>query len=169
MTNTAQNQIENKNSNIVISLYGSEIAVGIEGTKEQINQQFNRFFNMGGAAPNCTSAFCSEDSNTGDNYIHFLSDRFAYFLSNEEAMIKALETEQLMNMNAKPNPEHKGKKDGILNDVKALALDLYKNIKRENFMLYKTSEQAAFKKLDGGAPSLDMSSLNFFSTHSFVG
>lgn len=168
-TNTTNTQTENKNSNLVISLYGSEIAVGIEGTKEQINQQFNRFFNMGGAAPNCTSSFCSEDSDTGDNYIHFLSDRFAYFLSSEEDMIKAFETEQLMNMNAKPNPEHKGKKDGILNEVKALAKELYKNIKRENFMLYKTSEQVAFKKLDGGAPSLDMSSLNFFSTHSLVG
>ena len=159
---------QTKNSNIVISLYGSEIAVGIEGTKEEINQQFNRFFNMGGAAPNCTTSFCSEDSDTGDNYLHFLSDRFAYFLSDEEAMIKALETEQLMNMNAKPNPEHKGKKDGILNEVKALAKELYKNIKRENFMLYKTSEQVAFKKLDGGAPSLDLSSLNFFSTHAHV-
>lgn len=165
MTNTTTTQTENKNSNIVISLYGSEIAVGIEGTKEQINQQFNRFFNMAGAAPNCTSAFCSEDSNTGDNYIHFLSDRFAYFLSNEEAMIKAFEIEQLVNMNTKSNPEYKGKKDGVLNEVKASAAELYKNIKRENFMLYKTSEQIAFKKLDGGAPSLDMSSLNFFSTH----
>jgi hypothetical protein len=159
---------QNKNNNLIISYYGSEIAVGIEGTKEQITQQFNRFFNMGGAAPNCTASFCSEDSDAGDNYIHFLSDRFAYFLSNEEAMIKALETEQLMNMNAKPNPEHKGKRDGILNEVKALAVDLYKSIKRENFMLYKTSEQVAFKKLDGGAPSLDMSSLNFFSTHAHV-
>ena len=164
--NTTNSQTEN--SNLVISLYGSEIAVGIEGTKEQITQQFNRFFNMGGAAPNCTAAFCSEDSDAGDNYIHFLSDRFAYFLSHEEAMIKALETEQLMNMNAKPNPEHKGKKDGILNEVKALASELYKNIKRENFMLYKTSDQAAFKKLDGGAPSMDMSSLNFFSSHCYV-
>jgi hypothetical protein len=164
--NTTNTQTQN--SNLIISLYGSEIAVGIEGTREEITQQFNRFFNMGGAAPNCTAAFCSEDSDAGDNYIHFLSDRFAYFLSDEEAMIKALETEQLMNMNAKPNPEHKGKKDGILNEVKTLAKELYKNIKRENFMLYKTSEQVAFKKLDGGAPSLDMSSLNFFSTHAHV-
>ena len=164
--NTTNTQTEN--SNLVISLYGSEIAVGIEGSKEEITQQFNRLFNMGGAAPNCTAAFCSEDSDAGDNYIHFLSDRFAYFLSNEEAMIKAFETEQLMNANAKSNPEHKGKKDGILNDIKALAMELYKNIKRENFMLYKTSEQIAFKKLDGGAPSLDMSSLTFFSTHAHV-
>lgn len=159
---------QNKNSNLVISFYGSEIAVGIEGTREEINQQFNRFFNMGGAAPNCTTSFCSEDSDTGDNYLHFMSDRFAYFLSDEEAMIKALETEQLMNMNAKSNPEHKGKKDGVLKEVKALASEIYKNIKRENFMLYKTSEQVAFKKLDGGAPSLDLSSLNFFSSHAYV-
>jgi hypothetical protein len=163
-TTTAQN----KNNNLIISYYGSEIAVGIEGTKEQITQQFNRFFNMGGAAPNCTAAFCSEDSDAGDNYIHFLSDRFAYFLSHEEAMIKALETEQLMIANSKPNPEHKGKRDGILNEVKTLAKELYKNIKRENFMLYKTSDQAAFKKLDGGAPSMDMSSVNFFSSHCYV-
>lgn len=167
--NTTTEQTSNKNSNLVVSLYGSEIAVGIEGTREEINLQFNRFFNLGGAAHNCTEQFCSEESNTGDNYLHFMSDRFAYFLSSEEAMTEAFQTEMLMNANARPNPEHKGKKDGILNEVKALAKELYKNIKRENFMLYKTSEQAAFKKLDGGAPSLDLSSLNFFSTHSLVG
>jgi hypothetical protein len=159
---------QNKNNNLIISLYGSEIAVGIEGTREQIEQQFNRFFNMGGAAPNCTAAFCSEDSDSGEGYLHYTCNNFAYFLSNEDAMIKALETEQLMNMNAKPNPEHKGKKDGILNEVKTLAKELYKSIKRENFMLYKTSEQVAFKKLDGGAPSFDASSVNFFSSHCYV-
>ena len=158
----------NRNSNLIVSLYGSEIAIGIEGTKEEINQQFNRFFNLGGAAANCTERFCSEDYDTGDNYIHFMSDRFAYFLSSEEDMIKAFETEQLMTLNSKPNPEHKGKKDGILNEVKAQAVEIYTNLRRENFMLYKTSEQAAFKKLDGGAPSFDMSSVNFFSTHAFV-
>lgn len=156
------------NENIIISLYGSEIAVGIEGTKEQIEQQFNRFFNMAGAAPNCTSAFCSEDYDTGDNYLHYMSDRFAYFLSSEEAMIKALTTEKIVQANCKSNPEHKGKKGGFLAEIQQLAEQEYKNIKRENFMLYKTSEQAAFKKLDGGAPSLDMSSINFFSSHCYV-
>lgn len=166
--NTTIEQTNSKNNNLIISLYGSEIAVGIEGTKEEINQQFNRFFNIGGAAPNCTESFCSEDSDTGDNYLHFLSDRFAYFLSSEEDMIKAFETEQFMIMNTKSNPEYKGKKDGILNEVKTLARELYKNIKRESFMLYKTSEQVAFKQLDGGAPSLDLSSVNFFSSHAYV-
>jgi hypothetical protein len=163
-TTTAQN----KNSNIIISLYGSEIAVGIEGTKEEINQQFNRFFNMGAAAPNCTSSFCSEDSDTGENYLHFTCDRFAYFLSTEEDMIKALATEKIVSANGQSNPEHKGKKGGFLSELQALAEKEYKEIKRENFMLYKTSEQVAFKKLDGGAPSLDMSSLNFFSSHCYV-
>jgi hypothetical protein len=160
---------QTENSNLVISLYGSEIAVGIEGTKEEINQQFNRFFNMGAAAPNCTSSFCSEDSDTGENYLHFTCDRFAYFLSTEEDMIKALVTEKIVSANSRSNPEHKGKQGGFLSEVQALAGKEYKQIKRENFMLYKTTEQAAFKKLDGGAPSLDLSSLNFFSTHSFVG
>ena len=159
---------QTKNSNIVISLYGSEIAVGIEGTKEEINQQFNRFFNMGGAAPNCTTSFCSEDSDTGDNYLHFMSDSFAYFLSTEEDMIKALVTEKIVSANSRSNPEHKGKQGGFLSEVQALAEKEYKQIKRENFMLYKTSEQIAFKKLDGGAPSLDLSSVNFFSTHAYV-
>ena len=97
-----------------------------------------------------------------------MSDRFAYFLSSEEDMIKAFETEMLVDMNTRPNPQYKGKKDGVLNEVKAKAKEVYSNLRRENFMLYKTSEQAAFKKLDGGAPSLDASSLNFFSTHAFI-
>lgn len=157
------------NENVIVSLYGSEIAVGIEGTKEQIEQQFTRFFNMAGAAPNCTSAFCSEDYDTGDNYLHYMSDNFAYFLSSEEAMIKAFETEQLVDINSHSNPQYKGKKDGILKEVIEIAKETYKNLKRENFMLYRTSEQIAFKKLDGGAPSLDMSSINFFSSHAYVG
>jgi hypothetical protein len=165
---TTQTNNENKNANILISSYGSEIAVGIEGTKEQINQQFNRFFNVGAAAPNCTSAFCSDDANTGEGYLHFTCDTFAYFLSTEEDMIKGLVTEKLMQANSQSNPQHKGKKGGILAEFQALAEKEYSEIKREGFMLYKTSEQAAFKKLDGGAPSLDMSSLNFFSSHAYL-
>jgi hypothetical protein len=158
----------NSNSNLIVSLYGSEIAIGIEGTKQEINQQFNRFFNLGGAAANCTSAFCSEDSDTGDNYLHFMCDTFAYFLSSEEDMIKAFETESLVNLNSKSNPQFKGKKDGVLAEVKQAAKETYQNLRRENFMLYKTSDQIAFKKLDGGAPSLDVSSLNYFSTHTYL-
>ena len=167
MTTTPTEQT-NLNSNLIVSLYGSEIAIGIEGTKEEINQQFNRFFNLGGAAANCTSAFCSEDSDTGDNYLHFMCDTFAYFLSSEEDMIKAFETESLVNLNSKSNPQFKGKKDGVLAEVKQAAKETYKSIRRENFMLNKTSDQIAFKKLDGGAPSLDMSSLNYFSTHTYL-
>ena len=159
---------QTKNFNLVISLYGSEIAIGIEGTKQEINQQFNRFFNLGGAAANCTSAFCSEDSDTGDNYLHFMCDTFAYFLSSEEDMIKAFETESLVNLNSKSNPQFKGKKDGVLAEVKQTAKETYKSIRRENFMLYKTSDQIAFKKLDGGAPALDVSSLNYFATHTYL-
>lgn len=164
--NTTNTQTQN--SNLVISLYGSEIAVGIEGTKEQIEQQFIRFFNMGAAAANCTEAFCSEDSDTGNSYLHFTCDRFAYFLSSKEDMIKAFTTEKIVKANSQKNPTHKGKKGGFLAELKTLAKQEYENIKKENFMLYKSSEQAAFKKLDGGAPSLDTSSLNFFSSHCYV-
>ena len=167
MTTTPTEQT-NLNSNLIVSLYGSEIAIGIEGTKQEINQQFNRFFNLGGAAANCTSAFCSEDSDTGDNYLHFMCDTFAYFLSSEEDMIKAFETESLVNLNSKSNPQFKGKKDGVLAEVKQTAKETYQNLRRENFMLNKTSDQIAFKKLDGGAPALDVSSLNYFATHTYL-
>jgi hypothetical protein len=168
MTTTPTPSTENKNANLIVSLYGSEIAVGIEGTKQEIENQFNRLFNIGAAAPSCSSAFCSEDSNVGDSYLHFTCDNFAYFLSTEEDMIKAFTTEKLIKANSQNNPQHKGKKGGILAEIQALAEKEYKEIKRENFMLYKTSEQVAFKKLDGGAPSLDMSSINFFSSHSYI-
>lgn len=156
---------QTKNSNLIVSLYGSEIAVGIEGTREQIEQQFNRFFNLGAAASGCTSKFCSEDSNVGDNYLHFLSDTFAYFLSSEKAMVKALETEQFVNMNnGADNSKFAGKKFGAMEVVKAQAIEDFKNIKRENFMLYKSSEVVATKQLDGGAPSWDMSDVSLAET-----
>ena len=97
-----------------------------------------------------------------------MCDTFAYFLSSEEDMIKAFETEQLINLNSKSNPQFKGKKDGVLAEVKQAAKETYENLRRENFMLYKTSDQIAFKKLDGGAPALDMSSLNYFSSHIYL-
>ena len=83
-------------------------------------------------------------------------------------MIKGLVTEKLVATNRQSNPQYKGKKGGILAEYQALAEKEYSEIKREGFMLYKTSEQAAFKKLDGGAPSLDMSSLNFFASHTYL-
>jgi len=152
---------KNKNSNIVISSYGNGLAVGIEGSNEEIQTQFNRFFNHGAAGRNCTEDFCNEQG-AGDNYIHFLSDRFAYFLSSEEAMLGAILNEKLMGLNAGliDCKSAKGKKDGLLHELKKESQENYNEIRRENFMGFNTSEGNYYKQLDGGAPSWDKSSVS---------
>ena len=153
------NQTMNQNNNLVISSYGNGIAVGIEGSNDEIQIQFNRFFNHGGAGKNCTEDFCNEQG-AGDNYLHFVSDRFAYFLSSEESMIGSLLNEKLTKLNCSPNPSLKGKKGGIFNELKLQSQNEYNLIKRENFMGFKPSEFNSYQQLDGGAPSWDDSSVS---------
>ncbi len=150
------------NTNIVISSYGNAIAVGIEGSAEQIEMQFNRFFNHGAAGAFCTEEFSSKDGSTGESYLHFTCDNFAYFLSSEENMIKALLNEMLMqcNMEGANNSMFIGKKGGAMNTLLQNAIESYKNIKRENFMGYKPTENNVYQQLDGGAPSWDASSVS---------
>lgn len=155
------NTTEQKNANLVISNYGNGIAVGIQGSKEQIEIQFNRFFNLGGAANGCTSNYCSNDKNVGDDYLHEMSDSFAYFLSTEEAMLDALTNEKIVNLNSKPNPEFKGRKGGVLSEIKMQAKEEYDKIERENFMQYKTSDVIAMTKIENGKSDWDKSSMSY--------
>jgi hypothetical protein len=160
MTNTTNQQ--NTNNNLVISSYGNGLAVGIEGSREEIEIQFNRFFNHGGAGRFCTEDFCSENGEAGDNYLHFTCDRFAYFLSDDDSMIGAMLNEKLMQANIDPSSNliHKGKKGGIYNELKENAIQEFSAIKRENFMGFKPSEVNFYQQLDGGAPSWDASSVS---------
>lgn len=153
--------LTNQNNNLFISRYGAGIAVGMEGTKEQIENQFNRFFNLAGAGHGCTASYCSADKNVGDDYLHWASDNFAYFLSTDEIMEQALVNEKIIQLNSKSNPEFKGKKNGILDELKKQASQEYSQIQRENFMQYKTSENIAMKKVESNNSDLDYSSMSY--------
>lgn len=151
----------NTNQNLVVSSYGNALAIGIEGSNEQIQTQFNRFFNHGAAGRNCTEDFCTEEG-SGDNYLHFVSDSFAYFLSTEEAMIGAFLNESLTqcNMEGADNSRFLGQKGGAYKQLESKAQKDYSLIRRENFMGFKTSNVNTYQQLDGGAPTWDSSSVS---------
>lgn len=161
-------------ANIIISTYGNGIAVGLQGNKEQIEQTFNRFFNWGAAAPNATFMRSNEDCETnigdfGDSYLHEVFGGFSYFLSTEEAMVKALESEYLANwQDTSISKQYKGTRNKkkvaglkFRDDAKNAARDEFNAYKKENFMLYNKSESPLFKISDGGAPSWDSSAMTF--------
>ena len=77
-------------------------------------------------------------------------------------MIKALLNEMLMqcNMEGANNSMFIGKKGGAMDSLLQNAIESYKNIKRENFMGYKPTENNIYQQLDGGAPSWDASSVS---------
>ena len=151
----------NKNNNLVISRYGAGIAVGMQGAKDQIEQQFNRFFNLGGAGQGCTTNYCSADKNVGEDYLHWASDNFAYFLSTDEAMEKALVNEKIIALNSQANPELKGKKHGVLEQLTNEAKEEYQQIEREHFMQYKTTDRMALMKLGNTSSDMDYSSMSY--------
>jgi hypothetical protein len=178
MKNT--NNIRN-NAKIVISQYGSGIAVGISGSKDQIQQTFNRFFNWGGAAPTATFMRSSQDcemefGEMGDAYLHEIGETFSYFLSTDESMVKAMSAEYLAHWQDTPiSKQYKGERSSkkscgmkFREDAMKAANDEYNSFERENFMQFTKSQSPLFSKLDGGAPSLDSSSVNYFSSHCYV-
>jgi hypothetical protein len=71
-------------ANIIISAYGNGIAVGLHGTKEEIEKNFNRFFNWGATGQGELGS-----------YLHELSDNFSYFLSTEADMLRAMTYETM--------------------------------------------------------------------------
>lgn len=168
------NTTKTKQMNIIISTYGNGLAVGLNGTREQIEQTFNRFFNWGAAAPNATFMRSNDDCETaigefGDSYLHEVFDGFAYFLSSEEDMIKALTSEYLANWQDTPiSKQYKGgrsnkKVSGVKfrKDAENAARDEFNSYRKENFMLYNKSESPLFKVSTGGAPAWDSSSMTF--------
>lgn len=145
MTNTMEQ------ANIIISAYGNGIAVGLNGTREQIERTFNRFFNWGATG-----------SGELGGYLHDLSDKFSYFLSNEKNMLRALTSETIMRWQDSeiadqyktPSRHHKknnGKK--FFEDAQKVARDEYASFKREPFMQYEKTPTHIYQQLDGGAPS----------------
>jgi hypothetical protein len=138
-------------ANIVISSYGHGIAVGLEGTKKQIERTFNRFFNWGaiGAAESV-------------EYLHELSNKFSYFISTEENMIRAMTAENIVKWQDseisgqyKTPSRHYKKNNGkkFLADAAQAARDEYESFKREGFMQFIKTPTYIYQQLDGGAPS----------------
>jgi len=145
MTNTTEH------AKIVISAYGNGIAVGLHGTREQIEKNFNRFFNWGATGI----------GELGD-YLHDLSDNFSYFLSTETDMLRAMTYETMTKWQDSPvselykaRPRFYKKPNGtkFRRDAVAAATAEYESFPRESFMLQMKSPSHIYQQLDGGAPS----------------
>ena len=158
MTNTAE---------ITISTYGNGIAVGLKGTREQIEREFNRFFNWGAAAANVSFMRSNEDSEMqhgelGDSYLHEIGQNFSYFLSTHRAMIKAIAAETITRWQdspvseqykARPRTNKKAQGNKFMAEALAAATAEYNSLPRENFMLFGKTPTHIYQQLDGGAPS----------------
>jgi len=138
-------------ANIIISSYGHGIAVGLEGSKKEIERTFNRFFNWGAIG-----------AGEGVEYLHELSNKFSYFLSTEESMVRAMTAENIVKwQNSEISGQYKTpsrhyKKDNgkkFLADAAQSARDEYESFPRESFMLQMKSPSHIYQQLDGGAPS----------------
>lgn len=152
---------------VLISPYGNGIAVGLEGTKEQIEREYNRFFNWGAAGANANVERTSGDSEIqhgelGDSYLHHVGNKFAYFLSTEESMIHALTYENMTKWQMtgiteqyKTKPRANKKESGKVfrEHASIAAQDEYNTFERENFMLYDKAPTYIYRELDGGAPT----------------
>ena len=145
MTNTMEQ------ANIVISAYGNGIAVGLNGTRAQIEKTFNRFFNWGATGI----------GELGD-YLHDLSDNFSYFLSTETDMLRAMTYETMTKWQDSPvseqykaRPRFHKKPNGtkFRSDAVAAATAEYESFPRESFMLQMKTPSHIYQQLDGGAPS----------------
>jgi hypothetical protein len=151
----------------LISLYGNGIAVGLNGTREQIERSYNRFFNWGAAGSNANVERTSGDSEMqhgelGDSYLHHISDTFAYFLSTEKNMLHALtyenmtkwqDTEVAGQYKTKPRNHKKQSGKTFREHASIAAQDEYNSFEFENFMLYDKAPTYIYQQLDGGAPS----------------
>ena len=138
------------NTNIIISAYGNGIAVGLHGTREEIEKNFNRFFNWGATG-------------IGElgSYLHELSDNFSYFLSTETDMLRAMTYETMTRWQDSPvsdqykaRPRFHKKPNGtkFRADAEQAARDEYESFSRESFMLFAKTPTHIFQQLDGGAP-----------------
>jgi guanyl-specific ribonuclease Sa len=169
----------NSNTNMIISTYGNGIAVGLLGDKASIQQTFNRFFNWGAAASGATNNRCADDSeitigDMGDSYLHEVSDNFAYFLSTDEAMIRAIANETLCKwQDSAASSKFKTprsasrkttkKKSGVAFRDEAIkhATEEFNSYQRENFMLYSKTDSPILRVLDGGPSTWDKSGMTF--------
>lgn len=152
---------------VLISPYGNGIAVGLEGTREQIEREYNRFFNWGAAGAGANVERATGDSEIqhgelGDAYLHYVGEKFAYFLSTQEDMIRAFtyehlgkwqDTETSAQYKTKPRNYKKDSGKVFREHAQIAAQDEYNQIERENFMLYQKAPTYIYRELDGGAPS----------------
>ena len=107
---------------IVLSNYGNGIAVGLYGEPSFIEYQFNMFFNYGGVSPR--------------GELHQLHENFAYFLSSEEDLAKAISLQQFTQMIvSKESRRFKGNPKGMQEMCDAIGKSAVEQMHRENFML----------------------------------
>jgi hypothetical protein len=132
-------------ANEMISCYGNGLALGLSGTKAQIERSFNRFFNLGIAGANVTSnideegGWASNGQTLGDGFLHYIGERFAYFLTTEADIVRGLTWENIRLWQDSPiSAQYKGNAEKFKADALQAATDTFKALPRENFMGWST-------------------------------
>ena len=155
----------------IISNYGNGIAVGLRGTREQIELAFNRFFNLGATGKKTVGEF-TEDVGTwstlgrswGDGFLHYMGEGFAYFLSSEEKMVECLKWEKVrLWQDSEISAQYKGAKSQakkikglqFLRDAFESAQKEVDSYPRENFMGWNVESSPNEKGVREGSSDWD--------------
>lgn len=106
---------------IIISHYGSGIAVGLQGSEDFVEKQTNRFFNYGGI--------------TKQGEFHSVTENFGFFLSSVERMISAIATQYFVSFQMDgTSKQFKGRPDLMEKATKEKASEEFNSYLKENFM-----------------------------------
>jgi len=128
----------NQNNHIVISSYGSGIAVGIGGDRDFLDRSFNLFFNYGAVSKN--------------GELHMESENFGYFLSSEEKLKNSLALEwQTKSIRLGTSKQWKGDPKGFDLAASRHAETVFDSYKRENFMNFNLGETYHIEAFSGGS------------------
>ncbi len=132
---------------------GGKVAIGVEGTKEEREQVFNRFYNYGGVNGRLHEMQAEQDGTPG----------FSYFLGYEEELLAAMQAHIIVSRRFSPadktfkatyserNGQKKKKGLVFLSMIEAAAEEEFYSWPRETF-LGNDGEPIVFRELDGGAP-----------------
>ena len=145
-----------------ISSYGNGLAFGLSGTKEQIERSFNRYFNIGAAGANVTSniddegGWVSNGQTLGDGFLHYIGESFAYFLTTEADVIRALTWENVRLWQDSPvSSQYKRNSAKFMQDAQSAARDTFETITRENFMGWSTDRSTEGLAIREGSSDWD--------------
>lgn len=139
------------NMKIVKSIIGSRVVIGIQGTPEERERFYNKFYNFNGTSGRL------HEMNGGDN-------GFSFFRCEEEELIEALKVSKIVERRFRDSEKKFKAPHGVTNGAKkTYGKNYLENLDKEarqefdgwpeERFLEMHSSISPHKELDGGAPS----------------